>query len=74
MLVMGDVARSSMVPWRFSSANRRIVIMGTTNRATTRHVVEDLGEHQVVEGELGPPNCIRWADIEASRKPIRISV
>jgi hypothetical protein len=32
---MGEVASSSMVPVRFSSANRRMVIMGMKNRPTT---------------------------------------
>ena len=33
--VRGAVARSSMVPWRLSSAKRRMVSMGRMNRATT---------------------------------------
>ncbi len=32
---MGDVASNSMVPWRFSSANKRMVIMGMKNSPTT---------------------------------------
>src|ERR1700733_13550164 len=32
---MGEVASSSMVPMRFSSANRRMLIMGMKNRPTT---------------------------------------
>ena len=32
---MGDVASNSMVPVRFSSANRRIVIIGIKNSPTT---------------------------------------
>ena len=32
---MGAVASSSSVPWRFSSANSRMVSMGVMNSATT---------------------------------------
>ena len=34
MSLMGDVNSSSMVPERFSSANRRMVIIGIRNNAT----------------------------------------
>ena len=53
--VKGAVASSSMVPCRFSSANRRMVSMGVMNRATTAMLCSTPEMTQSLRLSLGPP-------------------
>ena len=53
--VRGEVASSSIVPCRFSSAKRRMVSMGVMNSATTAMLCRTPEMTQSLRLSLGPP-------------------
>ncbi len=64
---MGEVASSSMVPVRFSSANRRIVIIGMRNRPITL-TLERTGRMTHSFTFMGMPRPIMWIPSRAARR------